>query len=49
MGRALANFACPPRPSAHSRFHARWGMIAAIDMALTTVSGWIFYWLAFVA
>jgi len=47
--RALNRFPNPPRPNQHSREHARWGKVAAIDMALTTVTGWIFYWLAFVA
>jgi putative membrane protein len=47
--RAFRRFPSPPRPNQHSREHARWGKIAAIDMILTTVTGWIFYWLAFVA
>ena len=47
--KALNQFPNPPRPSPHSSFHARWGMIAAIDMALTAVTGWAFYFLAFVA
>jgi uncharacterized membrane protein YozB (DUF420 family) len=47
--RALNRFPNPPRPNPHSREHARWGKVAAIDMTLTTVTGWIFYWLAFVA
>ena len=47
--KALTHFPNPPRPSPHSSFHARWGMIAAIDMALTAVTGWAFYFLAFVA
>jgi putative membrane protein len=47
--RALNRFPNPPRPNQHSHEHARWGKVAAIDMALTTVTGWIFYWLAFVA
>jgi putative membrane protein len=47
--RALRNFSQPPQPGAHSRWHARWGMIAALGMAFTAVTGWIFYWLAFVA
>jgi hypothetical protein len=46
---ALRKFARPPEPGGHSRFHARWGTIAALDMVLTAVSGWTFYWLAFVA
>jgi putative membrane protein len=47
--RALNRFPSPPHPNQHSREHARWGRVAAIDMALTTITGWIFYWLAFVA
>jgi len=47
--RALYHFPNPPRPNRHSAYHARWGMVAAIDMFLTAVSGWAFYFLAFVA
>jgi len=47
--RALTQFPIPPGPNHHSRFHARWGMVAAVDMVLTAVSGWAFYLLAFVA
>jgi putative membrane protein len=47
--RALRNFPSPPEPGEHSRFHRRWGIIAALDMVLTTLTGWVFYWLAFVA
>jgi uncharacterized membrane protein YozB (DUF420 family) len=46
--RALRSFPTPPAPNEHSRWHRRWGKIAAIDMALTAITGWIFYWLAFV-
>jgi len=46
---ALTHFPNPPHPNRHSGFHARWGMVAAIDMVLTAVSGWAFYLLAFVA
>ena len=46
---ALTHFPNPPEPGDHSRFHKRWGTIAAIDMVLTTLTGWLFYWLAFVA
>jgi len=49
MVRALRNFPSPPRPSAHSAWHKRWGWIAAVDMGLTSLTGWIFYWLAFAA
>ena len=46
---ALRKFERPARPGAHSRWHARFGMLAAIGMALTGITGWVFYWLAFVA
>ena len=29
--------------------HTFWAWLAAWDMLLTAVTGWIFYWLAFVA
>ena len=48
IARALRGFAHPPAPGAHSAAHARWGWLAAAGMALTAVTGWIFYWLAFV-
>lgn len=47
--RALRNFPKPPVPGPHSAWHKRWGWIAAIDMFLTAVTGWVFYWLAFAA
>ena len=47
--RALRNFPNPPAPAAHSPWHRRWGWIAALDMLLTALTGWLFYWLAFVA
>ncbi len=46
---ALRNFSRPPQPGPHSRWHARWGWLAALGMVLTAVTGWVFYWLAFVA
>jgi uncharacterized membrane protein YozB (DUF420 family) len=46
--RALRNFPSPPAPSPHSLWHRRWGRIAAIDLLLTAVTGWVFYVLAFV-
>jgi hypothetical protein len=48
IARALRNFPNPPQPAAHSHWHRRFGWLAAIDMALTAITGWIFYWLAFV-
>jgi hypothetical protein len=46
---ALRNIPNPPGPSEYSRWHKFWGWIAAADMTLTAVTGWIFYWMAFVA
>lgn len=49
MARALRNIPNPPGPCAHSIWHKRWGWIAALDMLGTSITGWVFYWLAFVA
>ena len=49
IGRALANFPSPPEPGPHSAWHRRWAKLAAIDMLLTALTGWLFYCLAFVA
>ena len=46
---ALKKFPSPPAPGAHSAFHRRMGWLAAILMLLTAVTGWVFYYLAFVA
>lgn len=47
--RALRCFPSPPEPNQHSRWHLFWGKLAAIDLLCTAVTGWAFYWLAFVA
>lgn len=47
--RAMRNFAQPLTPGPHSVSHRRWGMIAAASLILTAVTGWWFYWCAFVA
>lgn len=47
--RALRRFDRSPRPGAHSASHRFWGWLAAIDLLLTAVTGWLFYWLAFAA
>jgi putative membrane protein len=46
---ALRKFSRPPSPGPHSQWHARWATLAAAGMFMTAVTGWIFYWLAFVA
>jgi hypothetical protein len=48
MIRALRGFSNPPAPGPHSASHLLWARIAALDMACTSVTGWTFYWLAFV-
>lgn len=45
---ALRRFPNPPLPNEHSNFHRRFGWLAAIDMLLTTITGWVFYVMAFV-
>lgn len=45
--RALRRFANPPVPGEHSASHIFWARLAAIDMTLTAVTGWLFYGLAF--
>ncbi len=47
--RALRRFPRPPVPGAHSRRHAQLGWLGAVGMALTALTGWLFYWLAFAA
>ncbi|MBI1904557.1 MAG: DUF420 domain-containing protein [Planctomycetia bacterium] len=49
IAQALRKFGRPPAPGLHSRWHARLGTAAAIGMFLTALTGWIFYWQAFVA
>jgi hypothetical protein len=49
IAQALRKFGRPPAPGPHSRWHARLGTAAAIGMFLTALTGWIFYWQAFVA
>ena len=45
---AWRRFDAIPAPNKHSPVHRKLGMLAAIDMTLTAVTGWIFYLLAFV-
>jgi hypothetical protein len=46
---ALRYIPDPPRPSEHSARHIRWAWLAAWEMLGTAVTGWAFYYLAFVA
>jgi uncharacterized membrane protein YozB (DUF420 family) len=45
---ALRNFPDPPRPGRHSRLHVPLARTAAAVMVTTAITGWIFYWMAFV-
>jgi len=46
---ALRKFSSPPLPNEYGPRHKFWATIAAIDLSMTALTGWIFYWLAFVA
>jgi len=47
---ALTRFPNPPVPGGtHGRRHQGMARLAALDLAATAVTGFIFYWLAFVA
>ncbi len=46
---ALRKYPTPPQPGPHSRSHVRWAWLAAWDMFLTALTGWVFYYLAFIA
>lgn len=45
---ALRRFPSPPGPNEFSPKHRRLARIAAADMLMTTLTGWIFYFVAFV-
>ncbi|MFP6674182.1 MAG: DUF420 domain-containing protein [Pirellulaceae bacterium] len=47
--KALRNFPSPPVPSDYSGQHIKTARLAAMGMVLTAVTGWCFYWMAFVA
>ncbi len=49
LATAVRRFPAPPHPGPHSRSHRLWGQAAVWGMYLTALTGWIFYWLAFVA
>lgn len=46
---ALRKFADPPFPGDHSQSHRFWGWLATVEMVMTAITGWIFYYLAFAA
>lgn len=46
---ALKRFPNPPQPGEHSRLHKTLGWLSTIDITMTSVTGLVFYYLAFVA
>jgi putative membrane protein len=44
---AWRKFPSPPTPAPHSRWHKTLGWLAAIDITMTSVTGLVFYYLAF--
>ena len=46
---AIRGFPSPPVPGDHSTSHKKLGKFSAIGLFLTSVTGWIFYYLAFMA
>ncbi|MFV1964663.1 MAG: DUF420 domain-containing protein [Pirellulaceae bacterium] len=46
---AIRHMPRPATPSVCSGHHVFWGRLATAGMMLTSISGWVFYWLAFVA
>lgn len=47
--RAFRGFANPPTPGAHSGAHKLLGWASTVDLVLTSVTGLIFYYFAFIA
>lgn len=45
---ALRKFPSPPAPNEYSASHVYWARLAAIEMTMTAVTGWVFYVIAFV-
>ena len=46
---ALRHIPNPPGPCAYSGRHRMWAWLAAGGMTMTALTGWVFYYLAFVA
>jgi uncharacterized membrane protein YozB (DUF420 family) len=49
MVQALRRMPNPPRPGDYSRQHRFWGWTATAFMGMTALTGWVFYYVAFVA
>jgi putative membrane protein len=46
---ALRKFPSPPKPNEHSHAHKKFSWLGTIGMVGTAVTGWAFYYLAFMA
>lgn len=46
---ALRRMPSPPQPCVHSELHKKLGWLSTIDIVLTSVTGLVFYYFAFVA
>jgi len=46
---AMRKFPKPVAPNEHSASHRFWAPIASFEMLMTAITGWVFYWIAFVA
>ncbi|MEV4125823.1 DUF420 domain-containing protein [Nocardia sp. NPDC049707] len=46
--RAVRSFGSSPKPGPHSSWHKPWARVAATDLVLTAITGWVFYVVAFV-
>lgn len=49
IGLAWKRFSNPPQPGQHSGLHKTLGWLSTIDITLTSVTGLVFYYFAFVA
>jgi putative membrane protein len=48
IGFALRHMPRPPKPSPHSRVHAVLGWASTLDLVLTSLTGLVFYYVAFI-
>lgn len=46
---ALKRFGSPPQPGPHSKLHSTLGWLSAVDITLTSITGLLFYYVAFIA
>ena len=47
--KAMRQFGNPVQVNAYASKHRRWGMISFLCLCMTSITGWIFFYLAFVA